>query len=121
MTPERDINFDPNAPTESTNAPKGEGLFSKVELPKGFADAYKRTRENFRHDGVKWTEQAARGVGAAAGGALAVNGIADIVSPDKEGNRHVFTGLMKTGVGAVVAAGSLALQVKGHGALAGRG
>lgn len=92
-----------------------EGILSRITLPKSFGEAGNMVKENFASS-THWSEKLGRGVGTVAGATLAGKGISDMLSKDAEGNRHVFKGAVETGLGAVVAGGSLLAQIKKGGA-----
>ncbi len=81
-----------------------------------FADKFSRdVKGNWKGsgNGIKF----ARVAGTTAGAALVGMGGKDIFSKDEDGNRHVVSGIVKTGVGAAAIAASL--MAKGKGASAG--
>lgn len=105
------------AEAAKTEAP---GLFRRMKdsvvKPESISGLGTMVKENFTKTG--WAEKIGRGAGAAVGAGIVYSGIKDMASTDEKGERHVFKGVVKTGLGAAFAAGSLALQLKGKGAAA---
>lgn len=88
---------------ETANAAEKAGFFAR-----NFSTDVKRNWEN-SSKGIRF----ARGAGVTVGAALVTMGGKDIISKDEEGNRHVVSGIMKTGAGAAAIAASLLAKGKG--------